>query len=78
VGSRRTGRKAIFICFSNTEAHVVALIDVRPRSRPLIESLCASHGCRVVCAPASTLASAEPKIPATQLFIVEADRGGLA
>jgi hypothetical protein len=58
--------------------HVVALIEVRPRSRPLIERVCASHGCGVVCWPSSTLSAGEPSLTAAELLIVEADRGGLA
>ena len=61
-----------------SEANVVALVDVRPRSRPLIEGVCASHACGVVCCPSATLLAAEPSLPEAELFIVEADRGGLA
>jgi hypothetical protein len=59
-------------------AHLVALIEVRPRSRPLIESVCAAHGCQVVCFPSAPSRADEPALRGTELFIIEADRGGLA
>ena len=60
-------------------SHLVALIDVRPRSRPLLEGVCASHGCRVVCCPTeASLPGDEPALTQAELFIIEADRGGLA
>ena len=60
------------------EAHVVALIEVSPQSRPLIEGACAGHGCGVVCCPSATLLAAKPSLTPADLFIIEADRGGFA
>lgn len=60
------------------EAHVVALIEVCPQSRPLIEGVCARHGCKVVCCPSAALVPAEDSLTGAELFIIEADRGGLA
>jgi len=60
------------------KARVVGLIEVSDQSGPLIEGVCASHGCGVVCCLASTLVAAEPEVPEADLFVIEADRGGLA
>ena len=56
-------------------ARLVALVDVRPRSRHLIEGLCAAHGRQVVLLPSSLSSAA---LTDAELLIVEADRGGLA
>jgi len=59
-------------------AHLIALIEVRSRSRPLIEGICASHGCQVAFFPSAPPLVDEPALAGAELFIIEADRGGLA
>jgi len=57
---------------------LVALVDVRPRSRRLIEGLCAAHGCQVVLFPYAPSPHDELALAGAELLIVEADRAGLA
>jgi hypothetical protein len=59
-------------------ARLVALVDVRPRSRRLIEGLCAAHGCEVVPLPSAPSPHEEVALAGAELLIVEADRAGLA
>ena len=59
-------------------ARLVALVDVRPRSRRLIEGLCAAHGCQVVLSPYAPSPHDELALAGAELLIVEADRAGLA
>jgi hypothetical protein len=56
---------------------LVALIEVRPRSRPVIEDVCASYGCQVAFFPSAPPLVDEPALAGAELFIIEADRGGL-
>ena len=60
------------------QSHLVALIEVRSRSRPLIEDVCASHGCQVAFFASAPPLVDEPALAGAELFIIEADRGGLA
>jgi hypothetical protein len=57
---------------------LVMLVDVRPRSRQLIEGLCAAHGRRVIPFPSALPPAGELAVADAELLIVEADRAGLA
>jgi hypothetical protein len=57
-------------------APLVALAEVRPESRLLIEAACARHGCRVVCIPYDLSSADEAALAESELLIIEADRGG--
>jgi hypothetical protein len=59
-------------------ARLVMLVDVRPRSRQLIEGLCTAHGRRVVSLPSVLSPVADLTVTDAELLIVEADRAGLA
>jgi hypothetical protein len=51
---------------------------VRPGSRRLLEGVCGARGCQVVCFPSALCSAEELALAGAALFIVEADRGGLA
>jgi hypothetical protein len=57
---------------------VVALVEVRPGSRRLIEAACVAHGCQVVCFSSASPSVDEAVVAGAELLIIEADRGGLA
>jgi hypothetical protein len=57
---------------------LVALVEVRPGSRRLIEGVCAAHGCKVVCFSSAPSSVDEAVVAGAELLIIEADRGGLA
>lgn len=59
-------------------ARLVVLVDVRPRSRQVIEGLCAAHGRQVVLLPSALPPGGELAARDAELLIVEADRAGLA
>jgi hypothetical protein len=59
-------------------APVVALVEVRPGSRRLIEGACAAHGCQVVCFSSAPSSVDEVAVAGAELLIIEADRGGIA
>lgn len=59
-------------------APLVALVDVRPRSRHLIEGICAAHGRQVVPLPSAVPPAGDLALADAELLIVEADRAGLA
>jgi hypothetical protein len=59
-------------------ARLVALVEVRPGSRRLFETVCTAHGCRVVCFSSRPSPVDEAKVGRAELLIIEADRGGLA
>jgi hypothetical protein len=59
-------------------APLVALVEVRPASRRLFETVCAAHGCQVVCLPPEPCSADEATLAGAELLIIEADRGGLA
>ena len=59
-------------------APLVALVEVRPGSRRLIEGVCAAHGCQVVCFSSAPSSVDEATLAGAELLIIEADRGGLA
>jgi hypothetical protein len=57
---------------------LVALVEVRPGSRRLIEGVCVAHGCKVVCFSPAPSSVDEVVAAGAELLIIEADRGGLA
>jgi len=57
---------------------LVALVEVRPGSRRLIEGVCAAHSCKVVCFSSASSSVDEAVAAGAELLIIEADRGGLA
>ena len=56
----------------------VALVEVRPESRRLLEGVCEVHGCRVVSCSGAPSSAGEATLRGAGLFIIEAYRGGLA
>lgn len=56
----------------------VALVEVRPGSRQMLEEVCAAHGCQVVHISPSPCSDEEVALAEAELIVVEADRGGLA
>ena len=60
------------------EAPLVVLVEVRPASRRLFETVCAAHGCQVVCFHSEPCPADEATLAGAELLIIEADRGGLA
>lgn len=56
----------------------IALVEVRLGSRRLLEGVCGARGCQVVCFPSALCSAEEVALAGAGLFIVEADRGGLA
>ena len=59
-------------------APLVALVEVRHASRRLFETVCAAHGCQVICLPSALCSADEAALAGAELLIIEADRGGLA
>jgi hypothetical protein len=57
---------------------LVALVEVRPGSRRLIEGVCTAHGCQVACFSSAPPSAGEAVVAGAELLIIEADRGGLA
>jgi hypothetical protein len=54
------------------------LVEVQPGSRGLLEGVCVGRGCQVVCCSPAPSSAGEATVRGVGLFIIEADRGGLA